>query len=127
MKRTIVAAIAGLAIAGGVFASAASLGGVSSANVGSSTTVVASCDTDGVKLDYKNAWDAKSGEYQTQGVEVSGIADSCKGQAIEVSLRSDKGDSVTTERLKVEGGNIGMPITAIPAEAVTSAAVIIGS
>ena len=54
---------AGLAVTGGVFASAASLGGVESANLGSSATVVASCDTDGVTVDYSTAYDSASGTY----------------------------------------------------------------
>ena len=87
MKRTLFAGIAGLAVAGGVFASAASLGGVDSKALGSSATVVASCDTDGVALDYSTGWDARSGTYQVKAVKIDGIADTCKGQAIEVSLK----------------------------------------
>ena len=127
MKRTIVAAIAGLAIAGGVFASAASLGGVSSSNIGASTTVVASCDTDGVKLDYKTGWDAESGTYLVRAVSIDGISEQCKGQNIEVSLRAEGGKSVTTERRPVEGTSMGIEVPAFPGEAVTSAAVLIGN
>ena len=128
MKRTALACIAGLAIAGGVFASAASLGGVSSANVGTSATVVASCDTDGVKLDYGTAYDASTGQYHVNEVKVDGIGDACKGQNIEVSLKNADGKvSTTTARTPVEGTSMGLKVEHFSGESVDSAAVLIGS
>ena len=128
MKRTIVAGIAGLAIAGGVFASAASLGGVSSANLGSSATVVASCDTDGVKLDYSTAYDASTGAYHVNEIKLDGIADTCKGQSIEVSLKNADGKvSTTTARTPVTGTSQTIAVEHFQGESVDSTAVLIGN
>jgi len=128
MKRTLMAVIAGLAISGGVFASAASLGGVSSTNLGSSATVVASCDTDGVNLDYSTAYDAATGEYHVNEVKLDGIANTCKGQAIEVSLKNADGKvSTTTARTPVTGTSQTIKVEHFKGESVDSSAVLIGN
>lgn len=128
MKRTLIAGIAGLAVAGGVFASAATLGGVDSNNLGSSATVVASCDTDGVKLDYTTTYDAASGIYRVNAVNLDGINDTCKGQDIEVSLKTADGrTATTTERTAVTGTSQTIAVADFPGESVDSAAVLIGS
>jgi hypothetical protein len=127
MKRTLIAGIAGLAVAGGVFASAATLGGVDSNNLGSSATVVASCDTDGVTLDYTTTYDAASGIYRVNAVNLDGVNDTCKGQDIEVSLKKADGTSTTTERTAVTGTSQTIAVADFPGESVDSAAVLIGS
>jgi len=91
VKRTVIAVIAGLLVFGGVIASATSLGGVTSKALGSSASVVASCDTDGVTLGYTTAFDATTGAYRVSAVTVGGIAPSCNGQNIQVSLRNTGG------------------------------------
>ena len=55
MKRTLIALGAGLTVFAGVFAMAASLGGITSSRVGADNTAVASCDTDGVTTAYATA------------------------------------------------------------------------
>mgnify|MGYP003542207028 CR=1 FL=1 len=127
MKRTLIAITAGLAVTGGVFASAASLGGVTSTNLGSSATVVASCDTDGVALAYTTAFDAPSGTYRVSAVTVSGIAAACSGQQIEVALRNSAGTtSVSTARTTVSGTSQSLTVNpTYDAAAVDSASVLI--
>jgi spore coat protein U-like protein len=128
MKRTIIAITAGLAVTGGVFASAASLGGVTSTNLGSSATVVASCDTDGVSVDYDTAYDAASGTYLLTSVTVDGIDASCKGEKIEVSLKNSDGKaSTTTSRAVVTGSSQLLEVDGFAGESVDSAAVLIES
>jgi hypothetical protein len=127
MKRSLVAGVAGLAIAGGVFASAASLGGVSSTNLGSSATVVSSCDTDGVELDYTTSYDADAGIYRVREVKLAGIDASCAGEAVEVSLKKADGTSTTTTRTPVTGTSQTIAVADFPGEAVDSAAVLIGN
>jgi len=128
MKRTLIAITAGLAITGGVFASAASLGGVTSTNLGSSATVVASCDTDGVDIDYTTAYDSASGTYLVNTVTVDGIDASCKGEQIEVSLKNADGSSrTTTRRTAVTGTTQAIPVDNFAGESVDSAAVLIGN
>lgn len=128
MKRTLVAVIAGIAVTAGVFASAASLGGVTSTNLGSSATVVASCDTDGVDLDYSTSYDTASGTYLVNSVTVSDIDPSCKGEQIEVSLKSADGRaSTTTNRTAVTGTEQVIAVEDFAGESVDSAAVLIGN
>jgi len=93
MNKKFLAPLAGLAVAGGIFASAATLGGVTTTGMGASTAVVASCDTDGVTLAYTTAYDATTGTYRVSTVSVSGIAPACSGKNISVSLRNAAGTS----------------------------------
>lgn len=128
MKRTLIALTAGLAVTGGVLASAASLGGVDSASLGSSATVVASCDTDGVTIDYSSAYDSASGTYLVDAVTVDGIADACKGESIEVSLKDRDGKTTTsTTRTAVTGSKQTIAVDGFAGESVDSAAVLIGN
>lgn len=127
MRRTLLALIAGLAVFGGVVASASSLGGVSSRALGSGASVVASCDTDGVTLAYTTAFDATSGTYRVSAVTVGGISAACSGQQIEVALRNSAGTaSVTTARSTVSGTSVSLSVTpTYDAAAVDSASVLI--
>ena len=54
---------AGLAIASAVGASAASLGGLGSADLGADTTDVGACDSDGIDVHWRPVFDATVGEY----------------------------------------------------------------
>jgi hypothetical protein len=81
--------LGGLALAtvsGLVVASAASLGGVGMNQLGAGSAVVASCDGDGVALDYVVAFDDASGAYVVTDVDVSGIDAACGGAEVSVVL-----------------------------------------
>jgi hypothetical protein len=127
MKRTVIAAVAGLVVFGAALASASSLGGVNSRALGSGATVVASCDTDGVALAYTTAYDAPTGTYRVSGVTVSGIAASCTGQNIQVSLRNAAGtSSVSTASAAVAGTSATLAVSpTFDAALVDSASVLI--
>jgi hypothetical protein len=127
MKRTTIAIIAGLLVFGGVLASASSLGGVTSKALGSSTSVVGSCDTDGVNLAYTTAFDAATGTYRVSAVVISGIAAACSGQNIAVSLKNTAGtSSVSTTPTAVTGTSQTISISpTYDAAAVDNATVLI--
>jgi type 1 fimbria pilin len=127
MKRSLIAGAAGLAIAGGVFASAASLGGVNSTNLGSSATVVASCDTNGVDVDYTTTYDSAAGRYEVSAVRLAGINEDCAGEFVEVSLKKADGTSTTTARTPVTGTSQTIAVDDFPGESVDAAAVFIGT
>jgi hypothetical protein len=91
MRRTTLKVLAALTVFGGVFAMAASLGGISSAKLGADDTVVASCDTDGVTTSYTSAWDATDKRYETTTVAVGGVAAACVGQTMKVTLVDSTG------------------------------------
>ncbi len=63
LKKKVIAVVAGLAIAGAVGASAASLGGVGGEDLGADTGDVAACDTDGIDVDWRPVFNAARGEY----------------------------------------------------------------
>ncbi|MBA3244993.1 MAG: hypothetical protein H0T61_07425 [Actinobacteria bacterium] len=111
MKRTLIAFGAGLTVFAGVFAMAASLGGITSNKVGADNTAVASCDTDGVTTAYATAWDTTDKRYEVTSVTVAGVNDACDGQTLGVSLT----DST--------GVQIGSGTLAIPSSVATSHAV----
>ena len=107
-KRTLIAILAGLLVFAGVFAMAASLGGITSNKVGADNTAVTSCDTDGVATSYATAWDATDKRYEITSVTVSNVNDACDGQTLSVSLT----DST--------GAQIGSGSMSIPTSAATS-------
>jgi hypothetical protein len=107
-KRTATAVLAALLVFGGVLAMAASLGGITSTQVGADNVALASCDTDGVTTSYTTAWDGSDDRYEISTVTVGGVADACDGQTLSVSL-TDTG-----------GNQIGSGTFAIPTSVATS-------
>ncbi len=100
MSRTkIVAILAGLGIAGLVAASAATLGGLNTDNLGANVQVVASCDTDGVTATFNTDYEATvvpadpdgDGGYVVKSVDLAGISANCNGQALDLTLADGDG------------------------------------
>jgi hypothetical protein len=110
-KRTILALLASLVVFASLYALAASLGGITSDSVGADSAVVASCDTDGVTAAYVTGWDATDKRYEITSVTVGGVADTCDGRTMSVSL-TDSG-----------GAQIGSGTLVIPTSGATSFAV----
>jgi hypothetical protein len=100
---------------GGVFAMAASLGGISSSSVGADDAVVASCDTNGVTTSYGSAWDAVDKRYEVSTVTVGGVDDACDGLTVKVTV-TDSG-----------GASLGAGALSIPTSAATSHAVTLST
>jgi hypothetical protein len=91
MKRILVAGLATVAVSGAVFAFAASLT-VTSGSLGAGSAAVSSC-TSGVTTSY-NLGTATSAGYPVTSVAVSGVAASCQGKVMSVSLRDSTGNTV---------------------------------
>lgn len=136
-RRALVASLVGLAVGGGVLASAASLP-VNGNTLGAGTTVIASCDTDGVALKYGHTYvvndgaptPAVIGAYRTSSVIVSGIASACDGKAMSVTLKGAAGVSLGSGSVPVipTGGTATVTFPTSPfvdANAVIGAAVVI--
>ena len=83
-KKIALGVTAGICAFGAVTASASSLGGVETTDLGTSADVVASCDTDGVAVDYTTAF--SNGAYRVTAVKLSGIAAACSGQNVTATL-----------------------------------------
>lgn len=112
-RRTIAGLFGGLTVFGAVFAAAASLGGITSGNVGADNAAVASCDTDGVSTSYASSWDATDKRYEVTSVTVSGIANACDGKSLSVSLTDSAGAQIGT-------GSVTIPTDALATNASVS-------
>jgi hypothetical protein len=108
-RRLIALTIAVLAFAL-IAASAASLGGINSTDLGADTTVVTSCDTDGVDVQYRWRWHHE--RYELRRVIVTGIADACLGQQISMTISDgtnqvSRGPSPINDRPGVDNNRRG--------------------
>lgn len=83
-KQLLLALGAGGAATAAVVASAATLGTVDSTDLGAGTSVVASCDTDGIDVSYTTSFSA--GEYKVTAVTLDGVDANCDGQDVKVTL-----------------------------------------
>jgi hypothetical protein len=127
-KRIAIMSVVGLAAMGGAFASAASLGTITENTLGANTTVIASCDTDGVVLSYTNTYDATVGKYKVTAISVSGINAACATKKLDITLKNATNVAIgagTVASLGA-GGTAAVPITGnTDANPVVGAAVVI--
>lgn len=86
MSRKPIAVVVGLLVFGLTAASASSLGGLDSSGLGAATSVVASCDTDGVRVTFDTEYAANLDEHELRRVVVRGIHDDCIGQFMSVTV-----------------------------------------
>ena len=91
MRKKSVAVLAGLAIAGAVGASAASLGGLNSDNLGADTGEVASCDTDGIDVGYTTEYNATAAEYIVTSIDLTDINALCESQDFDLTVLERRG------------------------------------
>lgn len=115
MKRTLIALAAGLTVFAGVFAMAASLGGITSNKVGADNIAVASCDTDGVTTAYATSWDTTDKRYEVTSVTVAGVNDACDGLTLSVSLTDSTG-------AQIGSGSLAIPTSAAVSHSVSLSA-----
>lgn len=85
-RRKFAAVAVGLAATAAVGASAASLGGLSSDQLGADTGSVSACDTDGIDLEYKIAYNGRSKSHRLNRIVLRDISVDCIGQAWSVTV-----------------------------------------
>ena len=86
-RRTVLALLGGILAFALIAGAAASLGGITSGDLGADDALVASCDTDGVTTSYTSAYSATgTAGYKVDDVTVGGISDTCDGQTMTVTL-----------------------------------------
>jgi hypothetical protein len=90
----IIKVLASVTVFGGVYAMAATLGGVTPGALGADDAAVASCDSDGVTTAFTSGWSASAKAYAVSAVGVSGIASACNGQTVKVTLVDSGGASL---------------------------------
>lgn len=133
-RRKVVAfTIAALGITGLGLASAAQLN-LTSGALGAGTTVVASCDTDGVGVKFADTFSAAAKGYAVSGVTLTGVATGCAGQSITIDLldADPAGTAASlgtlTATVPAGGGTVNIPVTAsVKAADVKGVAVVIAS
>jgi hypothetical protein len=87
-----------------IAASAATLGGVNASGVGADEGLAASCDTNGVNVDFTLT--NVGGTVQVTDVVVSGIHGNCDGEAVYVTLLDGpSGNSLGTAGPAIAGDN----------------------
>jgi len=127
VKRILIAVVAGLAVFGGTFAFAASLGGVTTGTVGDSATVVASCDTDGVTAAFgAPTWDATNKRYGLTTLNITSINAACNGLGIKVTLQDGTGASLGEATATVAAGAASLTFaSSVSAQSVAGIDVVI--
>jgi hypothetical protein len=93
-RKSAAVALAFIGIAGLSLASAAQLN-VNSASLGAGSSVVASCDTDGIGVSYTNTYSTTG--YNVTGVTLTGINAACAGLNYKVQLTTTGGAVLGTE------------------------------
>jgi hypothetical protein len=125
-KRTVIAIVAAVAAFGAVSASAASLGGLGTKSLGADTSVVASCDTNGVDVVYNTAYNATAKEYVVNSVALSNINASCNNQTATVTLATATAPLATASLTLTAATSATFTFSApVSAESVEQVAVLI--
>src|SRR5664279_1431994 len=85
-KRKSLAIVAAVAAFAAVSASAAGLGGLTGTSLGADTTIVASCDTDGIAVTYTTAYNVATSQYVVSAVNLAGVNAACNAKAANLTL-----------------------------------------
>lgn len=93
-RRILMGLAAGTSVFAISLAMAASLGGLSLANLGADDGAVSSCDSDGMSTTYTLAYDATDLRLEITAVTVSGISNSCDGKTLSLTLTNSAGTSI---------------------------------
>lgn len=97
VHRALVSGAFAVAVGAGVIAaSAATLGGITTTELGAENTVVAACDLDGINIAYQHAYNASSQAFVVSSAVVSAIDPGCANQKLDVELTGTAGASVAT-------------------------------
>lgn len=123
MVRAAVAALLVLGVAAP--AAAAGLSGLASGGPGADTSVVGSCDSDGVGVAFQ-AGSSTSGRPTVTGVVLSAIHPSCTGSTLHLTISGVGGAQLGTGTIPVTGSAQTITfVTPIDATAVTGTALVI--
>lgn len=118
------AVLAGVGVAGLVGAAAASLN-LTNDSLGADAQVVASCDTDGIAVEWTTAYDATAQAYEVSDVVLTGVDLACNGLDVEISV-TDGTTVLATEAGTATTGTTTVALTtAIDASLVDGIGVVI--
>ena len=118
------AVLAGVGVAGLVGAAAASLN-LTNDSLGADADVVASCDTDGINVEWTTAYDATAQAYEVSDVVLTGVAAACDGLDVEISVTDGTTVLATESGTAATGTTTVSLLTAIDASLVDGIDVVI--
>ncbi len=121
-RKSAAVALAVVGVAGLSLASAAQLN-VTSGALGAGTSVVASCDSDGVAVAFTPGYAA--GGYAATSVALNGIATGCDGQNYRITMTGASGALGTELTGTVSGTSLTATLAGVAAKDVTGVAVVI--
>ncbi len=126
MRRKLTAIVLAVLVFSLIAASAASLGGITTSDLGADATVVASCDNDGVTVAYNTSYvPGAPGKYEVTSVDVTGIASGCDNQTIAVTL-GDGASALGSGTAIVASGSATVAISGnVDAESVSEIGIVI--
>lgn len=129
-KRLLVGCVVATAVFAAVFGAAATMG-LTPDGLGANNAGVSACDGNGVTTSYANTWDATDNRYEVTNVTVKGVADTCDGLTLKVTLASaanaDIGNGTMTIPTSAAVDHTVTPLSANPAaSAVANIHVVIG-
>lgn len=101
MRKTLIKTLASIALSGAIIASASTLGGLMPDKMGAEGATVDACDTNGVTAVQTSAWDATDKRYEVSSITLEGVADTCDGQTVRVTLTDAHGVSLTDASLVI--------------------------
>jgi hypothetical protein len=125
MKKKTIAIVAGIAVFAAVSASAATLGGIKTDNLGANSNAVAGQVTGGVNVSFTTAYDATLGGYKITGVTLSpnGAEVIPVTAADQLTLKAVDGSSLG--QITGTGTTLGAPVSTIAANLVYGVSLVI--
>lgn len=127
MKKLLVALAVGVAVFAAAYASAATLGGLGSDDLGADDSVVASCDTSGgVTTTYQTNYSATEATYVVVSITIGNVDAACNGQTIKAVLSGASNAKLTeVTQTAATGTNVITVTDTVHAEDVTGLHVVI--
>ncbi len=128
-KNKIVAVLAGVAVAAGVTASAASLGGLTTQWLGANSNVVQSPVTGGVSVTWDTDYDSKLGYYIVSGFTLDTVSDTetlPAGAEVQLTVQLDEGTQEFEGVVDSKGGvDLDSTLPSIAAHDVEGVSVVV--
>ena len=139
-RRRATAVLLGLAAATAVGASAASLGGIESDDLGADSGIVASCDTNGMDVSYIDRYHRPSNGYRVQQVVFRFVSAECDGLPYDLTLigadgttYNVSGDALYVRNIRDRQGGPGVDMAGVvrlrvlaPADNIAGLAFVVG-
>ena len=125
-QRALVALTLSVGAVGGVLSSASSLT-LTGNRLGAGTTLIASCDTNGVTVAYTNAYHAPTGRYRTSAATINGINNACNGKRLQITIKRSTGASLGARTIAVLNLPVGITSASVAYAAPIDSALITGA